>query len=196
VAIRALTSLGVGPDRVRVAVEAIIACGDPPMPGDGGLTPRAKLVIELAVEEARLVKQRYVCTEHILLGLIREGEGIAARVLAGFDVSLEQARAEVARILAPRPKNNVVMCRLDDHALDALGTLIEAGVRSTRSDAASWLVQAGIEAHAELFKRVFANVAQIRRLREETQRLAQQATEDHTAAAVPLPTSNRGLASE
>jgi ATP-dependent Clp protease ATP-binding subunit ClpA len=185
VAIRALTQLGVSPAQVRAAVEAVIRRSDYLPRPDTGLTPRAKQVLELAVEHAHLVKQSYVCTEHILLGLIGVGEGIAAEVLARFDVSLERAQVEIAQILAPRPKNTVIMCRLDDHARDALDTLIEAGICGTRSEAASWLVQAGIEAHAPLFERVSANVAQIRRLREETQQLAQEAAESRTTSVVP-----------
>ena len=81
-------------------------------------------------------------------------EGTAAKVLATFSVSLEKVRAEVTRLLAPRrktsvvTKDNVVMCRLDDAALDAIDTLVEARIRPTRSAAAAWLIQAGIDAHA------------------------------------------------
>jgi ATP-dependent Clp protease ATP-binding subunit ClpA len=185
VAIRALARLGVTSDQVRAAVKDRIGRSDYLTQPDTGLTPRVKQVLEWAVEEANRVKQPYVCTEHLLLGLIRAEEGIAAEVLAGFEVSWELVHTEVAQILAPRPKNTVIMCRLDDQARDALDTLIEAGICGTRSEAASWLVQAGIEAHATLFERVSANVAQIRRLREETQQLAQEAAEHRTAAVVP-----------
>ncbi len=185
VAIRALARLGVTSDQVRAAVEDRIGRSDYLTQTDTGLTPRVKQALELAVEEANWVKQSYVCTEHILLGLIRAGEGIAADVLASFEVGLEQVHAEVARILAPRPKDTVIMCRLDDGARNALDTLIEAGICGTRSAAASWLIQAGIEAHATLFDRVSANVAQIRRLREETQQLAQDVAEHRTAVVVP-----------
>jgi hypothetical protein len=185
VAVRALARLGVTSDQVRAAVKDRIGRSDYLTQTDTGLTPRVKQVLELAVEEANRVQQSYVCTEHILLGLIRAEEGIAAEILAGFEVSWERVHTEVARILAPRPKNTVIMCRLDDQARDALDTLIEAGICGTRSEAASWLVQAGIEAHATLFERVAANVAQIRRLREETQQLAQDVAEHRAAAVVP-----------
>ena len=115
-------------------------------------------------------------------------EGTAAKVLATFSVSLEKVRAEVTRLLAPRrktsvvTKDNVVMCRLDDAALDAVDTLVEARIRPTRSAAAAWLIQAGIDAHAALFEQVSANVARIRRPREETWRLGWQLTESHGAA--------------
>jgi Clp amino terminal domain, pathogenicity island component len=184
VATKALDNLGVELNRVRAEVERIIGRGDRMMVGQIGLTPRAKKVLQLAIDEARLLKHRYISTEHLLLGLLREGEGIAADVLKRLDVTLEQARPQVLQILAssaPGPKSNVVMCRLDDRALDALDTLIEAGVRSTRSDAAAWLIQEGIEANRALFETISANVAEIRRLREKTQRLAQQVKGDPTA---------------
>jgi len=180
VAAQALTNLGVELTRVREAVEHIIGRGDRVVIGEIGLTPRTKKVFELAVDEARRLKHRYIGTEHLLLGLVREGEGVAASVLMSLGLTLEQVRAEVVQILsgmAPGPKSNVVMCRLDDRALDALDTLIKAGVRTTRSDAAAWLIQAGIEANGPLFESVSATVAEIRRLRAEAQRRAHQITE-------------------
>ncbi|HEX9037300.1 MAG TPA: Clp protease N-terminal domain-containing protein [Ktedonobacterales bacterium] len=97
---RALVSLGVELEKARHAVELIIGRGDRVILGDIGLTPRAKKVVELAVDEARRLGQRYVGTEHLLLGLVREGEGIAAGVLESLGVSLETARAEVQRMMA------------------------------------------------------------------------------------------------
>ena len=191
VAAQALTNLGVELTRVREAVEHIIGRGDRVVTGEIGLTPRAKKVFELAVDEARRLKHRYIGTEHLLLGLVREGEGIAANVLMSLGFTLEQVRAEVVQILggmAPGPKSNVVMCRLDDRTLDALDTLIEAGVRTTRSDAAAWLIQAGIEANAPLFESVSATVAEIRRLRAEAQHKAQQITQ-----RTPPPTTHEAV---
>src|SRR5205823_1025057 len=72
------------------------------------------------------------------------------------------------------PKANVITCRVDNRDLDAIDALVEAGIRSTRSDAASWLITAGIDAHRELFERVYATVAEIRNLRAEAQAIAQQ----------------------
>lgn len=70
-------------------------------------TERARQVGVLAQDEARLLKHSYIGTEHLLLGLIREEEGIAARVLASHDVTLEEVRAEVARIIGPGEGNPV-----------------------------------------------------------------------------------------
>jgi uncharacterized damage-inducible protein DinB len=99
VAARVLTSMGIDLDRVRSAVEFIIGRGDRMVMGDIGLTPRAKRVIELAVDEARSLDHHYIGTEHLLLGLVREGEGIAAGVLESLGASLEKVRARVLEVL-------------------------------------------------------------------------------------------------
>jgi ATP-dependent Clp protease ATP-binding subunit ClpA len=180
-AAQVLDQLGVRVETVRTEVEGIIGRGDRIVLGDVGLTPRAKKVLHLAVDEARRFNHHYIGTEHLLLGLLREGEGIAAGVLTRLDVTLERARAQVARStaepLGPAPggvKSNVVTCRLDDAAMDALDALVEAGVRSTRSDAAAWLIGAGIESHRALLERVNATVREIRRLRAAAQTLAEE----------------------
>src|SRR5207253_10486614 len=81
------------------SVEFIIGRGTKEVIGEIGLTPRAKRVIELAVDEARRLNHHYIGTEHLLLGLVREGEGIAARVLESLGVSLEEVRAQVIEVL-------------------------------------------------------------------------------------------------
>jgi ATP-dependent Clp protease ATP-binding subunit ClpC len=100
VAAKVLGNLGVELNKVRSAVEFIIGRGDRAVLGEIGLTPRAKKVIELAVDEARRLNHGYIGTEHLLLGLVREGEGIAAGVLESLGVNLERVRAETTRILA------------------------------------------------------------------------------------------------
>ena len=99
VAARVLSSLNVELSKVRSAVEFIIGRGERPSPGDIGLTPRAKKVIELAVDEARRLTHHYIGTEHLLIGIMREGEGVAAGVLESLGVSLDKVRAETTRIL-------------------------------------------------------------------------------------------------
>jgi excisionase family DNA binding protein len=94
-----LSNLGIEVDQVRHAVEAIIGRGERLVLGELGLTPRAKKVMELAMEEARRLNQRLIGTEHLLLGLIREGEGIAAGVLEDLGLQLEQVRTETVRVL-------------------------------------------------------------------------------------------------
>ena len=100
VAVKVLTGLGVELEKIRQAVEASIGRGEKTVSGEIGLTPRAKRVIELAVDEARRLHHNYIGTEHLLLGLLREGEGVAAGVLEGFGITLEKVRAEVVRLLS------------------------------------------------------------------------------------------------
>ena len=99
VAAKVLANLGVELDKVRSAVEYIIGRGEKSVSGEIGLTPRAKRVIELAVDEARRLNHNYIGTEHLLLGLLREGEGMAAGVLESLGISLEKVRAETVRLL-------------------------------------------------------------------------------------------------
>jgi len=188
VAAIALKQLGVSLEDTRAAVLHVIGHGDRVVAGEIGLTPRAKKVIELAVDEAQRLGHRYIGTEHLLLGLVREGEGIACGVLESLGVNLERARSAVIQVLASPggivedlpatptsgPKSNVITCRLDDATLNALDILVEAGVRSTRSDAAAWLIGAGIEAHRPLIARVTATVEEIRRLRDEARAIASE----------------------
>jgi ATP-dependent Clp protease ATP-binding subunit ClpC len=81
-------------------VEFIIGRGDRMIVGEIGLTPRAKKVIELAVDEARRLGHHYIGTEHLLLGLVREGEGIAAGVLESLGVNLEKVRTQTIQVLS------------------------------------------------------------------------------------------------
>jgi ATP-dependent Clp protease ATP-binding subunit ClpC len=81
-------------------VEFIIGRGDRTVAGDIALTPRAKKVIELSVDEARRLNHHYIGTEHLLLGLVREGEGIAAGVLESLGVSLDKVRSQVIYVLS------------------------------------------------------------------------------------------------
>jgi hypothetical protein len=99
-AARVLEGMGVDLAKVRTAVEFIIGRGDRPITGEVGLTPRAKRIIELAIDEARRLGHNYIGTEHLLLGIIREGEGIAAGVLESLGVNLDKARHEVIRVLS------------------------------------------------------------------------------------------------
>jgi ATP-dependent Clp protease ATP-binding subunit ClpC len=103
---KVLANLGVSLTKARSAVEFIIGRGEKPTTGEIGLTPRAKRVIELAIDEARHLGHNYIGTEHLLLGLLREGEGeasegrgVAADVLDSFGINLERARSETNRVL-------------------------------------------------------------------------------------------------
>lgn len=95
VAARVLEKLGVSLTRIRAEVEKQLPRGDARPNQDMTLTPRAKRVIDLAYDEARNLNNNYIGTEHLLLGLIREGDGLAGRVLFKLGVELEKARREV-----------------------------------------------------------------------------------------------------
>ena len=103
VAAQVLTSLGVDLQRVREALEYTIGTGDQTSAGEMSLTPRAKKVLEFAVDEARRLHHHYIGTEHLLLGLVREREGIAAGVLERLNVSLERVRNETMRAMSQSP---------------------------------------------------------------------------------------------
>lgn len=98
VAAKALESLDISLERIRGEVEKIIGAGETNPFGEIPFTPRAKRVLELAVDEGRQMGHNYVGTEHILLGLIREGEGVAAQVLKNLGADLEKVRKEVINL--------------------------------------------------------------------------------------------------
>ncbi len=97
---RVLTTFGVAVEDVRADVARIIGLGDEIATGQIPFTPRAKKVLELALREAQSLRHGYIGTEHILLGLVREGEGVAMQVLLEFDADAETIRNEVIRMLS------------------------------------------------------------------------------------------------
>ena len=114
VAARALTTLGVELSKVRTAVEFIVGPGDaanmPSSPSELTISPRTKKVIEFAMDEARKLNHRHVGPEHLLLGLVREGQGIASGVIESLGVTLEKVRQQVLATIgkeSPGPATNV-----------------------------------------------------------------------------------------
>jgi Clp amino terminal domain, pathogenicity island component len=99
VAARALESLGVSLEAVRQQVEEIIGQGQETLSGHIPFTPRAKKVMELSLREAQQLGHHFIGTEHILLALIREGEGVAAQVLVRLDADLNRVREQVIQLL-------------------------------------------------------------------------------------------------
>jgi ATP-dependent Clp protease ATP-binding subunit ClpA len=99
VAARALEAMGISLDAVRQQVEAIIGRGKQPASGHIPFTPRAKRVLELSLRESSQLGHNYIGTEHILLGLVREGEGVAAKVLVKLGADLTRVRQQVIEIL-------------------------------------------------------------------------------------------------
>ena len=136
VAARVLSSLSVDLSKVRSAVEFIIGRGEKPAQGEIGLTPRAKKVVELAVDEARRMNHTYIGTEHLLIGLLREGEGVAAGVLESLGVTLDKVRSETHRILSHTSGSGSQSARSNTKTptLDNLGIDLTNAARSDKLD--------------------------------------------------------------
>ena len=136
VAARVLSNMGVQLPKVRSAVEFIIGRGESMILGDIGLTPRAKKVIELAVDEARRLNHHYIGTEHLLLGLVREGEGIAAGVLESLGVNLEKVRSQVMQVVQQSSSYNQSSGGSKQQTktpyMDALGVDLTEAARTNR----------------------------------------------------------------
>lgn len=123
VAARILERMGVSLSRVRSEIERQLSRGEGRLGQETQLTPRAKRVIDLAYDEARQLNNNYIGTEHLLLGLIREGEGLAGRVLAKLGVDLERARREVMALQSsdagtPAPRQRSRTPTLDEFGRD------------------------------------------------------------------------------
>ncbi|MBI4354019.1 MAG: ATP-dependent Clp protease ATP-binding subunit [Candidatus Omnitrophica bacterium] len=124
VAAAVLQKLGLSPEKIRLEVEKLVQSGPSTMvSGDIPFTPKAKKVIELAMEEARSLGHNYIGTEHLLLGLIREGEGVASQVLVNLGLDLNRVRNEVITLLGssgpvPTPSGS---SKTKTPALDAFG---------------------------------------------------------------------------
>ncbi len=143
VAARVLDSLGVELSKVRTAVEFIIGRGDSTTsPSEITLSPRTKKVIELAIDEARKLGHSHVGTEHLLLGLVREGEGIASGVLESLGVSLEKVRHQVIATLGQQhpataetaPAGGGKTAGSKTPTLDQLGVNLTAMVKAGQVD--------------------------------------------------------------
>ena len=143
VAARVLKDLGVDLPKVRSAVEDIVGRGKRATLGRIGLTPRTKRVIELAVDEARRLSHHYIGTEHLLLGLAREGNGIAADVLASLGVSLDQVRRRTQDVMkqelaqpvgAPKSKSKKKAKDQKTPLMDQLGTDLTENARKGKLD--------------------------------------------------------------
>jgi ATP-dependent Clp protease ATP-binding subunit ClpA len=100
VAMQVLESLDITVEEVRAQVARIVGQGDEVTTGQIPFTPRAKKVLELALREALSLGHNYIGSEHILLGIVRENEGVAAQILLDFDADAERIRSEVIRFLA------------------------------------------------------------------------------------------------
>ncbi|GGE83918.1 ATP-dependent protease ATP-binding subunit ClpC [Priestia taiwanensis] len=137
IAAKALTALGLSPEKVQKEVESLIGRGQESVQTIH-YTPRAKKVIELSMDEARKLGHSYVGTEHILLGLIREGEGVAARVLNNLGVSLNKARQQVLQLLGSNETasghQNSATSNVNTPTLDSLARDLTVIAREDRLD--------------------------------------------------------------
>jgi ATP-dependent Clp protease ATP-binding subunit ClpA len=167
IAARALEALGVSLESVRQRITEIIGEGEDSPSGHIPFTPRAKKVLELSLREALQLKHNYIGTEHILLGLVREGEGVAAQVLVNLGADLGRVRQEVTRQLAgaaeaggeemlaahrprtPAAEQAVAAAeRLAGGSPMGSHHLLEALIRSEDSAAAKVLAALGVDADA------------------------------------------------
>ncbi|MBI5706547.1 MAG: ATP-dependent Clp protease ATP-binding subunit [Armatimonadetes bacterium] len=127
VAARVLEKLGVSLSRIRAEVEKQLPRGESRANQDMTLTPRAKRVIDLAYDEARNLNNNYIGTEHLLLGLIREGDGLAGRVLNKLGVELERARKEVMALQDTETQTKISSGRASQTTSTKTPTLDEFG---------------------------------------------------------------------
>jgi ATP-dependent Clp protease ATP-binding subunit ClpC len=139
VAAKTLESLGISLDAVRQQVEEIIGQGQQAPSGHIPFTPRAKKVLELSLREALQLGHNYIGTEHILLGLIHEGDGVAAQVLVGLGVDLDRTRQVVIQILTGRHRDETASAVAEDlrdrlAAMAARLTVIERMLRDTAAE--------------------------------------------------------------
>ncbi|MDI2098467.1 ATP-dependent Clp protease ATP-binding subunit [Ruicaihuangia caeni] len=124
VAAKALESLGISLDSVREQVQDIIGQGQQQPTGHIPFTPRAKKVLELSLREALQLGHNYIGTEHILLGLIREGEGVAAQVLVKLGADLNKVRQQVIQLLSGYQGKEPVSAGVDNTATESKGSQI------------------------------------------------------------------------
>jgi len=136
IAAKVLTNLGASLNKVQAAVEFVVGKGGKQTTGEEiSLAPRAKRVIELAVDEARRLNSNYIGTEHLLLGLLSGREGVACSVLESFGVTLERAREEVSRVTRHEAMHaRTTRSSTRTPTLDQLGTDLTALARADKLD--------------------------------------------------------------
>lgn len=194
---RVLGKLGVTLESARGIVESLAGRMErPPKGRETKFSEEGKKSLELSLAEARRLKHGYIGTEHLLLGLFLLENGPIVDVIRLLQLSRERVLEEITGALAsggdpdawlewapldlvaPQlpggARNNVVMCRVSDRDLEAIDVLVEGGVRATRSEAAAWLIRAGVECNKALFDKLHATVAEIRHLRGQVQEITRR----------------------
>ncbi|MBM4446777.1 MAG: ATP-dependent Clp protease ATP-binding subunit [Chloroflexi bacterium] len=136
VASKVLANLGILPNKIRAAVEFVVGRGERSAIGEVGLTPRAKRVIELAVDEARRLNHSYIGTEHLLLGLLRDREGAAVGVLESFGITFDKTQAEINNVLSQSSSQPRAVARGTGRTpvLDQLGIDLTNAARAGKLD--------------------------------------------------------------
>ena len=194
---RALESFEISLDAVRQQVEEIIGRGQQEPPGHIPFTPRAKKVLELSLRESKQLGHNYIGTEHILLGLLREGDGVAAQVLVRLGADLNRVRQQVIRLLHGHPAEvsgpdvqirlEVVEQQLTDIERQLTGIERRVGIRPDTSDLDEQIAAARTEKEAAVDAQDFEQA--VSRREREKQLLAAKAArqEQWTAADPALP---------
>jgi hypothetical protein len=189
VAARALESLGIGLDAVRQQVEEIIGRGQQAPSGHIPFTPRAKKVLELSLRESQQLGHNYIGTEHILLGLVREGDGVAAQVLVRLGADLNRVRQQVSQLLAGRAAGEPgpgLDVRLEMVGQQLAAIERQVRIRPDTSDLDAQIEVARTEKQAAIDAQDFEQAVWLRH--RETQLLADKAArQEQWAAAHPAP---------
>ena len=173
-AYQALTALDISLDTVRAKVEEIIGTGQKEASGHIPFTPRAKKVLELSLRESLQLGHSYIGTEHILLGLLREGEGVAAQVLVKMGTDLNRVRQRVVELLhgrsGERPSEGRMRARSAGDILDLLDALDQrlgaierwVGIRPDRRDLDEEIARVRGEKEAAIDAQDFETAAALR----------------------------------
>jgi len=193
VAAKALESLGISLDAVRQQVEEIIGQGQQAPSGHIPFTPRAKKVLELSLRESLQLGHNYIGTEHILLGLIREGDGVAAQVLVRLGADLNRVRHQVIQLIAGQPLQEgapgpEVQARLDVVEIRLAVLEHRVGTGPDTSDLDEQIAQVRREKESAVDARDFEQAA-ARRNREKELLAAKAARQEQWVAghlALPL----------
>jgi ATP-dependent Clp protease ATP-binding subunit ClpA len=192
VAAEALESLGISLDAVRQQVEEIIGQGQQAPSGHIPFTPRAKKVLELSLRESLQLGRNYIGTEHILLGLIREGDGVAAQVLVRLGADLNRVRQQVIQLIHSRPPREgapgpEVQARLDVVEIRLAVLEHRVGTGPDTSDLDEQIAQVRREKESAIDAQDYKQAAALRDREKEL--LASKATrqEQWVAGHSPLP---------
>lgn len=152
-----------------------------------GSGPVVEVIKQLQLSRERVLDEVMLALGSVKLAFDRPAYARAVRTTLPELLAQQPPGARSAE-----PRSNVVMCRVNDRDLDAIDALVEAGARATRSDAAAWLIHAGIESNKALFDKLYATVVEIRRLREQAQEITRGlVAEDAGSADTPSAESPR-----